>query len=102
MGEKILVGEDESGLREALAYNLNRERFTVQAEEDGPPATGSPRRVMPGRIVLGRMLPRVDGFEVCRILRKQSNVPILMFTQALTDARFGPWSPRETPWPWRH
>lgn len=80
MGERILVVEDEAGLREALAYNLNREGFTVEAVEDGTSAIGSAQRKMPDLVVLDLMLPGIDGFEVCRRLRKQSNVPILMLT----------------------
>ncbi|MGA2113051.1 MAG: response regulator transcription factor [Anaerolineales bacterium] len=80
MGERILVVEDEAGLREALAYNLKREGYGVTAVEDGTSAISSAQREIPDLVILDLMLPGIDGFEVCRTLRKQSNVPILMLT----------------------
>jgi len=80
MAERILVVEDEAGLREALAYNLKREGYSVTAVEDGTSAIDCAQRENPDLVILDLMLPGIDGFEVCRTLRKQSNVPILMLT----------------------
>jgi len=84
MSEKVLVVEDEPTLVETLAYNLNRQGYTVVTATDGHAALAVARREQPDLIVLDVMLPGLDGFEVCRILRQEMNVPILMLT-ARTD-----------------
>ncbi len=76
----ILVVEDETPLREALAYNLTRQDYTVETVGDGPTALAAARRLHPDMILLDLMLPGIDGFEVCRILRQEMNIPILMLT----------------------
>jgi DNA-binding response OmpR family regulator len=76
----ILIVEDETSLREALAYNLTRQEYTVEAVGDGPSALDAARRLHPDLILLDLMLPGMDGFEVCRILRQEMNIPILMLT----------------------
>lgn len=80
MSEKILVVEDEPALQETLAYNLNRQGYTVDTAGDGQAALDKARSQHPDLIVLDIMLPILDGFEVCRILRQEMNVPILMLT----------------------
>jgi DNA-binding response OmpR family regulator len=80
MGEKILVVEDDPTLQDTLAYNLNRQGYQVETARDGQTALESARRSSPDLIVLDVMLPVLDGFEVCRILRQESNTPILMLT----------------------
>jgi DNA-binding response OmpR family regulator len=80
MPEKILVVEDETALRETLAYTLKREGFDVLAVEDGPKALATAKEHPPDVILLDIMLPGIDGFEVCRRLRAGTNVPILMLT----------------------
>jgi DNA-binding response OmpR family regulator len=80
MPESILVVEDEPSLQETLAYNLKKEGYTVEAVGDGLLALESARRLKPDLIVLDLMLPGIDGFEVCRILRKEMTTPILMLT----------------------
>jgi DNA-binding response OmpR family regulator len=77
---QILVVEDETSLREALAYNLTRQEYTVEAVGDGPSALEAARRLQPDLILLDLMLPGIDGFEVCRILRQEMNIPILILT----------------------
>lgn len=84
MSEKILVVEDEPTLVETLAYNLNRQGYAVVTATDGHAALAVARREQPDLIVLDLMLPGLDGFEVCRILRQEMNAPILMLT-ARTD-----------------
>ena len=80
MPESILVVEDEPALRDTLSYSLKRDGFTVEAVGDGRSALESARRLKPDLIVLDLMLPEIDGFEVCRILRKEMITPILMLT----------------------
>lgn len=76
----ILVVEDEISLREALSYNLAREDYTVEAVGDGVSGVETARRIKPDLILLDIMLPGLDGFEVCRMLRQEMSVPILMLT----------------------
>jgi len=77
---KILIVEDEPALQETLNYNLSRQGYTVDVAGDGKTALDIARRMHPDLIVLDIMLPILDGFEVCRILRQEMNVPILMLT----------------------
>jgi DNA-binding response OmpR family regulator len=76
----ILVVEDDTSLRETLAYNLKREDYNVQAVGDGKLALESARKNHPDLVLLDLMLPGLDGFEVCRILRQEMNIPILILT----------------------
>jgi DNA-binding response OmpR family regulator len=80
----ILVVEDDLTLLETLEYNLTGEGYEVATAADGLTALEVAREEQPDLIVLDLMLPRLDGFEVCRILRRETNVPILMLT-ARTD-----------------
>lgn len=80
MVEKILVVEDDPTLQETLAYNLTRQGYLVETARDGQTAIDSARINTPDLVVLDIMLPILDGFEVCRILRQESNVSILMLT----------------------
>ncbi len=76
----ILVVEDDTSLRETLAYNLTRQEYTVEAVGDGLAALETARKVHPDLVLLDLMLPGLDGFEVCRILRQEMNIPILILT----------------------
>jgi DNA-binding response OmpR family regulator len=80
MSEKILVVEDETALQETLSYNLIRQGYQVEVAGDGEAALAAARHSMPSLIILDLMLPRLDGFEVCRILRQEMNVPIIILT----------------------
>ena len=80
MTEKILIVEDEPTLQDILAYNLTRQGYLVETAGDGLSAIEKTRTFLPDLIVLDIMLPVLDGFEVCRIIRKESNIPILMLT----------------------
>lgn len=80
MAEKILIVEDELTLQETLAYNLKRQGYNVETASDGNSALEEARRRRPDLIVLDIMLPGIDGFEVCRILRQEMNTPVLMLT----------------------
>jgi len=80
VAELILIVEDEPSLRETLSYNLSRLGYRVDTAVDGQSAIEAARRLIPDLIVLDIMLPILDGFEVCRILRQDMNVPIIMLT----------------------
>lgn len=80
MAEIILIVEDEPALRDTLSYNLKKDGFSVDAVGDGRSALETARRLKPDLIILDLMLPEIDGFEVCRILRKEMTTPILMLT----------------------
>ena len=80
MSEKILVVEDEPTLVETLEYNLSRQDYEVITAMDGLEALDLARREQPDLVVLDLMLPTIDGIEVCRLLRQEMNVPILMLT----------------------
>jgi DNA-binding response OmpR family regulator len=80
MSEKILVVEDELSLQETLAYNLKKEGYGVETAGDGRAALEAARKLKPDLIVLDIMLPEMDGFEVARILRKETSAAILMLT----------------------
>lgn len=78
--KKILLVEDDETLRKTLAYNLEKEGFKVKQTGDGSDALTLAREQTPDLIVLDVMLPSLDGLSVCRILRKESEVPIIMLT----------------------
>lgn len=80
MVEKILVVDDEISLQETLAYSLKKEGYLVEIAGDGNVALEMVRNSKPDLVVLDIMLPGKDGFEVCRILRQESNIPVLMLT----------------------
>lgn len=76
----ILVVDDEPTLVATLKYNLERESFRVLEAADGEAALEAARTGRPDLIVLDLMLPGLSGLEVCRILRKETRVPIIMLT----------------------
>ncbi len=80
MAEKILVIEDELSLQETLAYNLKRQGYEVETAGDGNTGLEAARRQHPDLLILDVMLPGIDGFEVCRILRQEMSTPVLMLT----------------------
>ena len=80
MGKTILVVEDDANLLDVVRYNLVREGYEVVASRDGEAGIVAARARKPDLILLDIMLPKLDGFEVCRILRKETSVPILMLT----------------------
>jgi two-component system OmpR family response regulator len=77
---KVLVVEDDKTLQTALEYNLSKEGYDVKSALDGIQALDMARREKPDLVLLDLMLPGMSGLEVCRILRQQSNVPIIMLT----------------------
>jgi DNA-binding response OmpR family regulator len=79
-GEKILVVDDEVNILDLTRMYLEREGFKVEAASDGATALEIIRELKPTLVVLDIMLPEVDGFEVCRRTRAESDVPIIMLT----------------------
>jgi two-component system response regulator VicR len=80
MPARILVVDDEPPIVDVLAYNLRRNHFEVITARDGEEALDLARREQPDLIILDLMLPRLDGLEVCRALRRERDVPIIMLT----------------------
>ena len=80
MAHKILVVEDEDTLREELAYQLGQEGYSVAQAADGGTALEQFRTLKPDLILLDVMLPVLSGTELLRIIRRESQVPILMLT----------------------
>ena len=79
-GKTVLLVEDDANLLDVLHYNLTREGYRVATARDGQEALDVARQVKPDLLLLDIMLPKLDGLEVCRILRKEMTVPILMLT----------------------
>lgn len=77
---KVLVVEDEENLLEALKYNLERDGYTALTATDGERGLSLAREHRPDLVILDIMLPQLDGLEVCRILRRESDMPIIMLT----------------------
>ncbi len=80
MSITVLIVEDDLTLLEALKYNVCKEGYKAFTAVDGAEALEVARREKPDLILLDVMLPTMSGFEVCRILRKEMEVPILMLT----------------------
>ena len=82
----ILIVEDDPTVRETLALNLRAEGYEVAAAEDGEAGLKAARDGSHDLVVLDVMLPRLDGLTVCRILRRESDVPIILLTARGTEA----------------
>ncbi len=80
MTRTILVVDDEPTQREMLAEALEAEGFTIVTAADGRTALQKFREARPDLVLLDLMLPELSGIEVCRIIRAESGVPILMLT----------------------
>lgn len=77
---KILIADDDSDLLDILAFSLKREGFGVITARDGREALAQVALNQPDLIVLDVAMPQIDGFEVCRRLREDSSIPIIMLT----------------------
>jgi DNA-binding response OmpR family regulator len=80
MPARILIVDDEPPIVDLLAYNLKRANYEVLIARDGEEALAQARREQPDLIILDLMLPRLGGLEVCRALRQERDVPIIMLT----------------------
>jgi len=83
---KVLIVEDDQSLTAALKYSLSKEGYDVANAVDGSQALDIARAEKPDIIILDVMLPKMSGFEVCRVLRKEMTVPILMLTAREDEA----------------
>jgi DNA-binding response OmpR family regulator len=90
-GEKVLVVDDEEHILELARLYLGRDGFQVESVADGAQAVATFTRLKPDLVVLDVMLPGVDGFTICREIRAQSQVPIIMLTarDEITDKVVG-------------
>lgn len=108
MADRILVVDDERPIADILKFNLEREGFEVDVAYDGEEAVQKARQASYQLVILDIMLPKMDGFSVCREIRSHSAVPILMLSakEAEVDKVLGlelgaddyvtkPFSPRE-------
>jgi two-component system alkaline phosphatase synthesis response regulator PhoP len=86
MGQTILVVDDEARIVKLVRDYLERAGFAVLAAHDGEMALQIVRRDQPDLIVLDLMLPGIDGLDVCRRLRLESGVPIIMLTARVEEA----------------
>ncbi|NTU71845.1 MAG: response regulator transcription factor [Coriobacteriia bacterium] len=82
----VLIVDDEANIRELVSVYLQSAGFTIECAADGPAAVKRFREVGPDLVVLDIMLPGMTGAEVCKAIRVESSVPILMLTAKDTDA----------------
>ncbi len=82
---KVLIVEDDGTVRDTLALNLRAEGYEVFTAADGEKGLNLAREELPDLVVLDVMLPELDGLTVCRILRKESQVPIILLTARGTE-----------------
>ena len=80
MASTVLVVDDEKNIVQLARLYLNKEGYEVESAYDGLEALKMAKSVRPDLIILDLMMPEMDGLEVCRELRKTSNVPIIMLT----------------------
>ncbi|MDI6871078.1 MAG: response regulator transcription factor [Bacillota bacterium] len=105
---KVLIVDDEPAIRELVQFNLERAGLAVVSAADGEEALALFRTEQPDLVLLDLMLPRLDGFTVCRRIREESPVPIIMLTartaeqdrvegleMGADDYLIKPFSPRE-------
>jgi two-component system response regulator RegX3 len=86
LGARILLVEDESSLADSVRYNLEREGYQVSVAADGREALERFRREHPTLVILDLMLPELSGLDVCRTMRAESDVPIIMVTAKDSEA----------------
>lgn len=80
MSPCILVVDDEPAVTDLIRYNLRKAHYRVLTAADGPRALELAREEQPDLILLDLMIPRIDGLEVCRRLRQESQVPVIIIT----------------------
>jgi two-component system, OmpR family, alkaline phosphatase synthesis response regulator PhoP len=85
MAGSILIADDERNIVQLVKIYLGNEGFRVETASDGQEALEKARRFRPDLVILDIMMPRLDGLEVCRRLRKESNVPVIMLTARTDD-----------------
>lgn len=80
LSETVLVVDDERPIADIIKYNLTQAGYQVMLSYDGADALEKIESYQPDLVILDIMLPKMDGFQVCRQIRNQSNIPILMLT----------------------
>ena len=78
--QKILIVDDDTNIAELISLYLTKECFDTEIVEDGEAALTAFKEFSPDLILLDLMLPGIDGYEVCREIRKTSNIPIIMLS----------------------
>ena len=86
MDRKILIVDDEKNIVEIIAFNLKKEGYQVIKAADGEEGVKMAMEENPDLILLDIMMPKMDGWEVCREIRKNSKVPIIMLTAKASEA----------------
>jgi two-component system OmpR family response regulator len=79
-GKTVLIVEDEDNILEAVRYNLTKEGYDVIAAGDGEVGLDLARTANPDLVILDIMLPKLGGFQVCQLLRRETDIPIIMLT----------------------
>jgi two-component system response regulator RegX3 len=80
LGYRILLVEDEAAIADSVAYSLQGEGFEIKTAADGLEGLSVFRSFAPDLIILDLMLPKLSGLDLCRVVRKESSVPIIMLT----------------------
>ena len=80
MSKKILIVEDDGNIRELLRLYLEREGYEITEAANGEEGVELWRKINPDKILLDVMMPIMDGWQVCKIIRKESKVPIIIMT----------------------
>ena len=80
MTKRITIIEDEPDIARLLKYNLEKEGYKVQTAGDGETGFKIVKKEKPDLVILDVMLPKMDGFEVCRLIRAESRIPVLFLT----------------------
>lgn len=78
--QKVLIVDDEASIQELIRFNLEQSGFDTEVASDGLAALEMFESYKPDLIVLDLMLPGKDGYDVCKEIRRTSNVPIIMLT----------------------
>jgi two-component system response regulator RegX3 len=85
-GPTILIVEDEPALADSLRYSLEREGFRAAVATDGRKGLQQFRTLRPSLVILDLMLPEIPGLDLCRMIRAESNLPIIMLTAKESEA----------------
>ncbi len=86
MNQKILLVEDEHSIADSISYNLKQEGFSVTHVDEGPIALELFQEEEFSLIILDLMLPEISGLDICRSIRKTSDIPIIMVTAKDSEA----------------
>lgn len=80
MGNRILVVEDDNSIREMLTFALEMEGFTVDISKNGIEALKKNNEFEPNLVLLDLMLPDINGFEICKKIQQERDIPVIMVT----------------------